>query len=227
MKKMKRSEFRDLPKTRLHLEEFWEIAQLFKESCKSVEATIDRFRLEDNSEAEIQNLRESLRTPRVYGLGIHGSEPTVHLDICSDWKLGPQRRGIFLLDADDSTSLGLAKKVTKALPRRRLADFLGWKAYLSGLAATVSVPLLIHYAAWARHGIGPAALLALFLFALALQIISLLFRIRPGPVLYLERHSERKSFLTAHGHELLKGAILLMLGSVLTVAVQLILRWLR
>src|ERR1035441_9946600 len=86
MQKITRAEIKSLPKTRLHLGQFWQITRLFKDTCESVEVTLGDFRLEDCSDAEVQEIVERLGTTKVYSISVYGSKPTVHLDLNNKWR---------------------------------------------------------------------------------------------------------------------------------------------
>jgi hypothetical protein len=182
--------------------------------------------LEDCSQAEIDEIRENLRTSKVYDLKIYGSGPTVHLDLCKGWILF-SRCGLYLEDADNSTSLGLAQKITRVLPRCRLANFLGWKTFTLGVVGLPVWQILFGNSAWAKHEIGLAVRSVLGISAWALIFLSVFSDSLTGPALYLEKHSQRKSFFAAHGYELLKNTIVAIVAFILGLLGQLILKSLK
>jgi hypothetical protein len=217
MHKIPRCELKRPPQTSLNLDQFTDIVRLFKDTCKSVEVTIDRFRLEDCSEAEILELRGHLRASKVYSLEIHGAGPDVALYLD-----GESRNKMFVHDADDAASTGLAQQVMKKLPPRRLVNLVRLAGFPVAMAILFCAISLMD-TSWSMRG-GLDTLRNIARTAMAIAALSLLLYFRRVPVLSLEKQSERRPFLETHKHDLLKGAILLFLGSILTLAVQLILK---
>jgi hypothetical protein len=218
MQKITRAEIKSLPKTRLHLGQFWQITRLFKDTCESVEVTLGDFRLEDCSDAEVQEIVERLGTTKVYSISVYGSKPTVHLDLNNKW-----RQSVYLADADDPTSLGLAGQVRKLLPHHLISP-VSLKGLILGNAIAFLLNFLTSNVAWAKQGMVHTALELLDSTIVIAVAVGLVAYFLPGPVLYLEKRAERKTFLSVHGYDLLKGALLLILGSALTLIVQLVLK---
>lgn len=213
-----------VPRATLSLDQFSDIVEFFKAACKSVDVTMDRFRLEHCSETEVQEVRERLRTSRVYSLEISGSEPTIRLSLGNS-----VTSGLYVDDADDVASTGLAQQVMTTLRRRRLMFM--YLLPIVGFGIGIGIPLLaisLLNPSWSMRGIVIVGDISHAGEALTLLCgVGLLLRFRRVPVLSLEKQSERRPFLETHKHDLLKGALLLFLGSLLTLAVQLILKWVK
>ena len=103
----------------------------------------------------------------------------------------------------------------------RLVSLKGW--LIANVILLLNLFLMSEFT-WAKQGAGHIALDVLDKIVSIAIVVGVLAHFLPGPVLYLERRDERKTFLSVHGYDLLKGAFLLMLGSVLTIIAQLVVK---